>query len=150
MTHWVFHLFSTDGGKVVDHPVHQPEFGLAHIVHATTCALYGIDEVIQSACHRHCRSEFPTIRTALDSATGIKSRAIFAPAMRCTFPLLGSLAQEESVCLGGGGFRAAQTRCSLRFFGLRCPKIILASNSSWVPGEPSRSQLESMILRKSC
>ena len=35
MTHWVFHLFSTNGGKVVDHPVHQPAFGLAHIVHAT-------------------------------------------------------------------------------------------------------------------
>ena len=51
MTHRVFHLFSTNGGKVVDHPVHQPAFGLAHIVHATTCALYGIDEVIRSACH---------------------------------------------------------------------------------------------------
>ena len=51
MTHWVFHLFSTDGGKVVNHPVHQPAFGLSHIVHTTTCALYGIDEVIRSACH---------------------------------------------------------------------------------------------------
>ena len=45
----IFNLFATDGGKMVDHPVHKVLFGLTNIMHATSVAFYGINEVIRPA-----------------------------------------------------------------------------------------------------
>ena len=95
MAQWLFHLFSSDCGQVVDHVVHESAFGLAHIVHPTTGALNSVDEVVRSACHRHPRSKLPTICIALDGAIGIQSGAIFAPAWRCALPVFGTLAKDK-------------------------------------------------------
>ena len=147
MAHWVFHLFSSDCGKVVDHAVHESAFGLAHIVHPTTGALNGVDEVVRSASHIPPRSKLPAI--LMVPLVSNQGQYLHLPGDTHSLFLARWLRTSRSASVEGG-FRAARTRCSLRFFGLRWPKIILASNSSWVPGQPRRFQLESIISRKSC
>ena len=92
MTHWVFHLFSSDGGKVVDHAIHQSALGLTNIVHATAGAPNCIDEVVGSAGDRHPRPELPIICIAFNGTTGVQTGAIFTPSWRRTLSVFGTLA----------------------------------------------------------
>ena len=94
----VFFLFSTNFGKVLNHPVHKTPFGLAYIVHPTLDALYGIDQVIGPASNAGPGSEYYAIRVVPYHTTGIQFGAIVACPWGATafgFFLLGLLLWSE-------------------------------------------------------